>query len=128
MDMGREERVTLREVVGRFAGEVGKDGMGEEELRRVLEEVEKEVECLRRGDGGLDMGVSMEEMIVLSGLDEETFTRVYLSWVDGEYLSFSPLLANNVIQSMQSASNSTSALNMSSQRPSASYIFVASAS
>ena len=86
----RTEKVTFREVLGRWISgadekEVGKD-VGVEKLKDGLERILVEVEGLRPPpekamDGQL--GVTLEEMINLSGLPEPEFHQLYLSWVEG---------------------------------------------
>jgi hypothetical protein len=55
-------------------------------LIEALERMAREVEVLKPqskfGDG--EEGVTLEEMIEWSGLSEEVFKEVYLSWVDGQ--------------------------------------------
>ena len=54
------------------------------ELLRFLPEIEK----LRPSPEGRkegELGVTMKEMVEWSGLSEEQFHQVYLSWVDGAY-------------------------------------------
>lgn len=94
-------RPTLREVfslyIARAAPSVqfelkGQNGTAlssdvlESELRRILEELEEYKEDL-----GGEEGLTIEEMIELSGLGEKEFKVMYLDWVDGEVL-FSDLL------------------------------------
>jgi len=86
------ERPTLREVLGRWLGFTeAKDtptDLDTETLRTGLQRILPEVEKLRpqRSDG--ELGVTMEEMIEWSGLPEEQFKQVYLSWVDVEATYF----------------------------------------
>ena len=95
VSVGPVEKVTLREVIGRWAGEGDSVGVGEgkEEswLKDALEKVVYELDGLKLvgGDGssGEEVGVTMEEMIRMSGLERELFERVYLSWVNGSYVS-----------------------------------------
>lgn len=92
LSVGPKERITLREVVGRLGGEPEggwKDGGedGEYEYKRTLErcvEVCEEVLRPRRRNG--QEGVTVEEMIEWSGMEEKTFREVYLDWIDGTYL------------------------------------------
>jgi hypothetical protein len=91
--VGDEEKVTLREVLGRWVGEEGGGGnekseKGEEEwLKDALERAGNELDGLKLVDGdgsaGEETGVTLEEMIEMSGLEPEKFKKVYLSWVDG---------------------------------------------
>jgi hypothetical protein len=79
------EKVTLREVLGRVVGEDAaraKD-LDLNILKEGLKRMEREVEVLKAGNDGED-GVTLKEMIDWSGLSEELFREVYLSWVDGK--------------------------------------------
>lgn len=85
--VGEKEKVTLREVLGRVMSEDA--GSGEDMdlgiLMQGLERMISEVELLKpnqRDDG--EEGVTLEEMIEWSGLSEDVFREVYLSWVDGK--------------------------------------------
>ncbi len=84
------ERITFREVVGRFAGEEDETELSIEELQEALEAVIPKLEVLKpkhhREDGQL--GLTMEEMIYMSGLAQPIFEDVYLSWVDVEATHF----------------------------------------
>jgi hypothetical protein len=87
ISVGEKEKVTLREVLGRFVGE--KMGNGEDmdlgTLKEGLERMGRAVEVLKPEPNGGEEGVTLEEMIEWSGLSEEVFREVYLSWVDGKY-------------------------------------------
>jgi galactokinase len=81
------ERITLREVLGRLVGERKGEELDVGELRKALERMGKEVEVLKprgRSSNDRELGVTMEEMIELSGLPEDVFREIYLSWVEGE--------------------------------------------
>jgi galactokinase len=86
--VGNKEKVTLREVLGRMVGEnseVGKN-MDLAMLRQGLERMVREVESLKPARGladDVEEGFTFEEMIEWSGLSEDVFREVYLSWVDG---------------------------------------------
>ncbi|KAF9060500.1 GHMP kinase [Rhodocollybia butyracea] len=69
--VAKDEKVTLREVVGQLAGEVE-------------ERMECKAERLKPRNATEDgqLGVTMEEMIEMSGLSTEEFNKVYLSWVE----------------------------------------------
>lgn len=88
VNVGPRERITLREVVGRFGGEPAA-GWPEEsnQLRTVLERTINHIWKLRPTSAESDgqEGVTLETMIEWSGLSEEDFNDVYLSWVDGSY-------------------------------------------
>jgi hypothetical protein len=77
-----KEKITLREVVDRYMD--GDDS--DEELDRVLGFLLEfdALDILKpkviRSD---QFGVTMEEMIEMSGMSKELFEEVYLSWVDG---------------------------------------------
>lgn len=81
--IGNRERVTLREVLGRVIGEDPTKAKDLDILKEGLKRMEKEVEVLKAGNDGED-GVTLKEMIDWSGLSEELFREVYLSWVDGK--------------------------------------------
>ncbi|KZT67489.1 Galactokinase [Daedalea quercina L-15889] len=88
------ERPTLRQVLGRWLGYKEVKGQPTEldtdKLKAGLEKVLPELEKLRpagRGDNE-ELGLTMEEMIRESGLDEAVFNEVYLSWVEVEATHF----------------------------------------
>ncbi|KAG6851649.1 hypothetical protein C0991_007315, partial [Blastosporella zonata] len=90
VSVGENERITYREVLGRLLGEKPGEDLGIAELQRGLERMGAEVEFLRpKGipDDG-ELGVTMQEMIAMSGLSEEAFNEVYLSWVEVEATHF----------------------------------------
>ena len=81
--IGEKERITLREVAGKLAGE--KDGT--EELEKNLVALENKLEVLKPNksiDG--ELGFTMTEMIERSGLPRDVFHEVYLSWVESELI------------------------------------------
>jgi len=91
--VGRTEKVTFREVLGRWVSggeeESGKE-IEMEKLKDGLERILVEVEGLKPPptkviDGQL--GVSLEEMVSLSGLTEPEFHHLYLSWVEGRFFT-----------------------------------------
>lgn len=89
-----KEKVTYREVVGRLAEEkkgeeAGKGGgMEESRLKEAIQLVLNEVDHLKGRDEKDGEGVSMEEMIELSGLTADAFNELYLSWVEVEADNF----------------------------------------
>jgi len=97
---GQWEKVTYREVLGRLVGEpqgCGPEGdMGSESLIVALKSVMPKLDMLLpksvkgRGDEtqGQELGVTMEEMIEMSGLTPRVFHEVYLSWVEVEATHF----------------------------------------
>lgn len=79
------EKITLREVLGRMAGEQPGKELNTEDLEGALKKMIQEVEVLKPqnvNDGQL--GVTLTEMIELSHLSEPEFHQLYLSWVHGE--------------------------------------------
>ncbi|XP_006459627.1 hypothetical protein AGABI2DRAFT_65690 [Agaricus bisporus var. bisporus H97] len=93
------EKVTYREVLGRIVKEqqdCGSDGdMGAGSLIVALKSImrslthllPKGVDANAEGDER-QMGLTMEEMIEMSGLSQQTFHEVYLSWIDVEATHF----------------------------------------
>lgn len=90
LKVGPRERITLREVMARYMGEL--EDQTEENVDKVREGLEKMVqvvECLRpegAGDGD-QLGVTLETMIEWSVMGEALFKDVYLSWVEGRRIS-----------------------------------------
>jgi galactokinase len=91
IDVHPRERITLREVVGRFGGEP-KEGWPEDsnQLRLALERTIEHIDKLRPASAQADgqEGVTLVTMIEWSGLSDEDFKDVYLSWVDGSLDQF----------------------------------------
>ncbi|KAG7451452.1 galactokinase gal [Guyanagaster necrorhizus] len=90
LPLGEGEKITLREVAGRLVGETADQEMSIEKLSEVLERMDMEVDGLKPvgRDEGEELGVTMEEMIRMSGLSEEEFHEIYLSWVTVEATHF----------------------------------------
>ncbi|KAJ7576828.1 Galactokinase [Mycena floridula] len=88
--VGPKEKITLREVVGRLGGEdvKGEPEMDIESLMKGLERMKVEVECLKPSNNDGQLGVTLEEMIQMTGLSSEEFHDVYLSWVTVEATHF----------------------------------------
>lgn len=109
--IGREEKATYREVLGRWvSGEEEKSGneIEIEKLKDGLERISAELEHLKPPpekvlDGQL--GVTIEEMIGLSGLPEREFHQLYLSWVEGRHPLPPGQLASILTYQMASRSN-----------------------
>ncbi|CAL1717416.1 unnamed protein product [Somion occarium] len=87
---------TLREVLSAYIGRpepIAADAL-KEGLERILAEIHVLKASALRGEIGIvgnedeDEGVTMEEMISASGLGEDEFKRIYLSWVDVEATRF----------------------------------------
>ena len=88
IQVAAKEKITLREVLGRLAGERTGEELDVDGLRNALERMVKEVEVLKpkgRSSDDKELGVTLEEMIELSGLSEHIFREVYLSWVEGKF-------------------------------------------
>jgi galactokinase len=91
--LDNNEKVTYREVLGRIVKEqqdCGSDGdMGTQALIIALKSVMRNIACLLpkgvdpRAQAGEQVGVTMDEMIEMSGLNPNAFREVYLSWIDG---------------------------------------------
>lgn len=90
VEVGKKEKVTLREVLQRWSG--GKDdALGPVELQDALERILPHVSSLRLDDdasGDDDVGLTLDEMIEVSGLSASEFHDVYLSWVEVEATHF----------------------------------------
>ncbi|KAF8646191.1 hypothetical protein AX16_007335 [Volvariella volvacea WC 439] len=101
--IGEKEKITYREVVGRYAlgpkhdqAESADQELSEEELRDALqklndEEVLKGLKPIKKDNEGVEseeLGVTMEEMIAMTGMSPGDFHDVYLSWVDVEATHF----------------------------------------
>ncbi|KAL1671048.1 GHMP kinase [Schizophyllum commune] len=89
LPVGPKEKITLREVVGRLVKEDKEKPMSDGELRDVLRRMDKEIEVLKPKNAPEgELGVTLEEMIELTGLSKEEFQDVYLSWVEVEATRF----------------------------------------
>ncbi|KAF8518233.1 galactokinase gal [Gautieria morchelliformis] len=90
--VAKTERVTLKQVVDRFLGVPEGADVGAAALRQGLERVIAEADGLRQGDStdddDDDPGLTLEEMVELSGLTPKEFHALYLSWVDVEATHF----------------------------------------
>ena len=77
----------MREVVGRLVKEDKGKPMSDAELRDVLVRMDKEIEVLKPKNAPEgELGVTLDEMIELTGLSKEEFHDVYLSWVEGAFV------------------------------------------
>ncbi|EJD49560.1 Galactokinase [Auricularia subglabra TFB-10046 SS5] len=91
VEVGKAEKITLREVLQRWVG--GDKQLSPDELRDALERIIPHVSGLRLDDDAslddeTDTGLTMEEMIEVSGLSAPEFNEVYLSWVEVEATHF----------------------------------------
>ncbi|KAF8181269.1 Galactokinase [Pholiota molesta] len=89
LQIGEKDKITYREVVGRFSGETPGEDMGSDALEKAITELEPRLDVLKPAnlENG-QLGVTMDEMIKMTGLSQETFHEVYLSWVDIEATYF----------------------------------------
>lgn len=90
LETGPQDKITLREVVSKFSGEKDGEDMGPDDLEKVLATLEEKLDVLKPEqpvDGQL--GVTMDEMIKMSGLSKDIFDEVYLSWVDSKLRNLS---------------------------------------
>ncbi|EEB97392.1 hypothetical protein MPER_03299, partial [Moniliophthora perniciosa FA553] len=88
--VGEKEKIQLREVLGRWAGEDKDVGaLGEEKLLESLEKISDKLDILKpaKQEQG-QLGVTLEEMIEKTGLLKEAFEEIYLSWVEVEATQF----------------------------------------
>lgn len=82
LPVGPTEKITLREVVGRLVQEEKSSEMSLEKLEETLNRMGSEIDVLKPSNGnGSQLGVTMEEMIEMTGMSKEEFDQVYLSWV-----------------------------------------------
>ncbi|KAF9778910.1 Galactokinase [Thelephora terrestris] len=89
--IGRQEKVTFREVLGRWISGDERESGKEIEMEKGLESILEEVESLKPPPETVasgQLGVTMEEMINLSGLPQSEFHQLYLSWVEVEATHF----------------------------------------
>lgn len=87
LKIGEKDRITLREVAGKFAGEINGEAIGAELLETTLMVLEDKLEVLKPNksvDG--ELGLTMTEMIEKSGLPRDVFHEVFLSWVESELI------------------------------------------
>jgi galactokinase len=111
-----KERITLRELLGRWVGlgfegedtseglivretKGGREEVGPEGLMEGLREIREAVEFLRPkgAKDGEELGVPYEEMVKLSQLSEEEFKVVYPGIADGELARLSRLADDQIL-------------------------------
>lgn len=90
LDVGEKEKVTLRQVVGLSAGEKEGEDIGVVSLMGALKRIQQELDVLKpkKQNNEDELGVTMEEMIGMTGLAPDVFYDVYLSWVEIEATHF----------------------------------------
>lgn len=88
MEVGKSEKVTLREVLDRSLGYKNAEEVSPGVLLKGLEDIVQKLHVLKLvdsdGSDGTEIGVTMDQMIEMSGLNEEDFKELFLSWVDGK--------------------------------------------
>jgi galactokinase len=86
-NIGDNDRITLREVAGKLAGEINGEDIGAEVLEKTLVALENKLEVLKPSKAvDAKLGLTMTEMIEKSGLSRDVFHEVYLSWVESELI------------------------------------------
>ncbi|KDR75975.1 hypothetical protein GALMADRAFT_247167 [Galerina marginata CBS 339.88] len=89
LEIGPQDRITLREVVSKFSGEKDGEDMGPDALETALATLEQKLDVLKPNTPvDSQLGVTMDEMIKMTGLPKNIFDEVYLSWVDIEATYF----------------------------------------
>lgn len=88
VEVGKTEKVTLREVLDRSLGYKNAEEVSLDVLLKGLEDIVQKLHVLKLvdsdGSDGTEIGVTMDQMIEMSGLNEEEFKELFLSWVDGK--------------------------------------------
>lgn len=85
IDVGPKEKITFREVVDRHIHRADGVGVSPPILKEGLQKVLQELEVLKpKGKPDGEYGLTMEEMVLASGLTESHFNELYLSWVEGQ--------------------------------------------
>jgi len=87
------EKITIREVVGRYLGEGDGVEIGPDALDNALQLLlqSEKLDVLKPNRAQVEhLGVTMTEMVEMSGLSKATFDEVYLSWVDSKWFSAQP--------------------------------------
>lgn len=90
VSVAKTEKVTLKQVVDRFLGVPEGKEVDVSTLKKGLQQLIEQVDGLKQGDisDKEDTGLTLEEMVELSGLTQREFHELYLSWVDGEHVQF----------------------------------------
>ena len=85
--VGEHERITLREVVGKYSGEAPGKWLSVEQLVAGLDSVLGKLDVLKPQVNDRT-GVTVEEMVSMTGLTPEVFHELYLSWIEGMLVPF----------------------------------------
>ena len=91
-----KDRITLREVAGKFAGKKDGEDVGPESLEKTLVALENKLEALKPKksvDG--ELGLTLTEMVEKSGLSSDVFHEVYLSWVESESIHMKTIITDS---------------------------------
>lgn len=87
VQVGPKEKIRLREVLARWTDERATEDEDEDaalkNLKMGLQRILPEVERILGTEQG-QRGLTMAEMVAVSGLNEPDFQEIYLSWVEGE--------------------------------------------
>lgn len=83
--VAKTEKVTLKQVVDRYLGVKDREETDVASLKKGLECIIEEADGLKQGNDAdaADTGLTLEEIVELSGLTSKEFYELYLSWVDG---------------------------------------------
>lgn len=85
VEIGKEEKLTLREFLDRWLGVQKGQELGINELMAGIKSIEQHLNVLKLVEGDEtvgETGVTLDEMIRLSGMDAATFDKVYLEWAN----------------------------------------------
>lgn len=88
--VAKTEKITLKQVVDRYLGVKDGDEIDVASLKTGLVRIIEEADGLKQGTASdsEDTGLTLEEMVELSGLTQKEFHELYLSWVDVEATHF----------------------------------------
>ena len=85
--VGEREKITLREFLDRWLGVKEGEELSPTDLLEALKNIEGKLDGLKPvdsdGSDGTQVGVTLDEMINLTGMDSRDFQDVYLSWANG---------------------------------------------
>ncbi|PAV16304.1 galactokinase gal [Pyrrhoderma noxium] len=86
--VGEREKITLREFLDRWLGVKEGEELSPTDLLEALKNIEGKLDGLKLvdsdGSDGTQVGVTLDEMINLTGMDPKDFQDIYLSWANVE--------------------------------------------
>lgn len=85
VEIGDEEKLTLREFLDRWLGVQKGQEIGIEELTQGIKNIQQHLNVLKLVEGDetrRETGVTLDEMIQLAGMDAGSFDKVYLEWAN----------------------------------------------